>query len=84
MAAIYSNGDNRWNILGFNFTKRDALSSLYKISICLKQATFFVNTDVTGKLVCMPTISGGIVSHSARVRKQKTHVLSYMLKITTN
>jgi hypothetical protein len=25
MAAIYSNGGNRWNILGFNFTKRDAL-----------------------------------------------------------
>ena len=33
MAAIYSNGSNRWNILGFNFTKRDALSSLYKISM---------------------------------------------------
>jgi hypothetical protein len=30
MAAIYS---NRWNILGFNFTKRDALSSVYKISM---------------------------------------------------
>jgi hypothetical protein len=26
MAAIYSNGGNRWNILGFNLTKRDALS----------------------------------------------------------
>jgi hypothetical protein len=37
MAAIYSNGGNRWNILGFNFTKRDALSSVYKISI---QPTF--------------------------------------------
>jgi hypothetical protein len=40
MAAIYSNGGNRWNILGFNFTKRDALSSVYKISMgtmrCLK------------------------------------------------
>ena len=33
MAAIYSNGGNRWNILGFNFSKRDALSSLYKISM---------------------------------------------------
>ena len=33
MAAIYSNGGNSWNILGFNFTKRDALSSLYKISM---------------------------------------------------
>jgi hypothetical protein len=33
MAAIYSNGGNRWNILGFTFTKRDAVSSLYKISM---------------------------------------------------
>ena len=24
---------NRWNILGFNFTERDALSSVYKISM---------------------------------------------------
>jgi hypothetical protein len=30
--AIYSNGGNRWNILGFNFTN-DALSSVYKISM---------------------------------------------------
>ena len=35
MAAIYSNGGNRWNILGFNFTKRDVLSSVYKISMVL-------------------------------------------------
>ena len=33
MAAIYSNGGNRWNILGFNFTERDALSSVCKISM---------------------------------------------------
>ena len=33
MAAIYSNGGNSWNILGFNFTKRDALSSVYNIYI---------------------------------------------------
>jgi hypothetical protein len=33
MAAIFSNGGNRWNILAFNFTKRDALSSVYKISM---------------------------------------------------
>jgi hypothetical protein len=33
MAAIYSYGGNCWNILGFNFTKRDALSSVYKISM---------------------------------------------------
>ena len=35
---------NRWNILGFNFTKRDALSSVYKISMnithYLCQSTF--------------------------------------------
>ena len=37
MAAINSNGGNRWNILGFNFTKRDVLSSVYKISmICTR------------------------------------------------
>ena len=35
MAAIYSNGGNRWNILDFNFTKRDALSSVYKISMSM-------------------------------------------------
>jgi hypothetical protein len=35
MTAIYSNGGNRWNILDFNFTKRDALSSLYKISMIM-------------------------------------------------
>jgi hypothetical protein len=33
MAAIYSNEGNRWNILGFNLTKRDALSSVYKITM---------------------------------------------------
>ena len=44
MAAIYSNGDNRWNILGFNFTKRDALSSVYKISMC---STLEIKTRVS-------------------------------------
>jgi hypothetical protein len=29
LAAIYSNGGNRWNILRFNFTKGDSLSSVY-------------------------------------------------------
>ena len=43
MAAIYSNGGNRWNILGFNFTKRDELSSVYKISmIRVKQSVLRV------------------------------------------
>ena len=40
MVAIYSNGGNRWNILGFNFTKRDALSSVYKISMLFVDGNF--------------------------------------------
>jgi hypothetical protein len=43
MAAIYSNGGNRWNILGFNFTKRDALSSVYKISMIDTQEKLRLN-----------------------------------------
>ena len=42
MAAIYSNGGNRWNILGFNFTKRDALSSIYKISMVIRGPHLYV------------------------------------------
>jgi hypothetical protein len=49
MAAIYSNGGNRWNILGFNFTQRDALSSVYKIS--MEQACSFH---------CQPANSGSV------------------------
>jgi hypothetical protein len=45
MAAIYSNGGNRWNILGFNFTKRDALFSLYKISMAIAQYTLSIITS---------------------------------------
>jgi hypothetical protein len=30
---LFKWGCNRWNILCFNFTKRDALSSVYKISM---------------------------------------------------
>ena len=45
MAAIYSNRGNRWNILGFmiNFTNRDALASVYKISM-IKSETFVFRT----------------------------------------
>ena len=46
MAAIYSNGGNRWNILGFNFTKRDALSSVYKISMLRGSALTNCGTEV--------------------------------------
>jgi hypothetical protein len=44
MAAIYSNGGNRWNILGFNFTKRDALSSVYKIPMVRTLRVYGVGT----------------------------------------
>jgi hypothetical protein len=46
MAAIYSNGDNRWNILDFNFTKRDALSSVYKISMVKTNNLFLVDSTI--------------------------------------
>jgi hypothetical protein len=59
MAAIYSNGGNRWNIHGFNFTKRDELSSLYKIPMvhtkamqegsCLNQK---INEILPNKFMC--------------------------------
>jgi hypothetical protein len=42
MDAIYSNGGNRWNILGFNFTKRDALSSVYKISMAVTYSILYL------------------------------------------
>ena len=53
MAAIYSNGDNRWNIIGFNFTKRDALSSVYKISmrICYYDVRTIAQTSRTISLL---------------------------------
>ena len=55
MAAIYSNGGNRWNILGFNFTKRDALSSVYKISmgmICGMVWCVMIWCDSTDGVIC--------------------------------
>jgi hypothetical protein len=45
MAAIYSNWVNRWNILGFNFTKRDALSSVYKISMGPNYSSFLTTLE---------------------------------------
>jgi hypothetical protein len=66
MAAIYSNGGNRWNILGFNFTKRNALSSVYKISMELIP----LDTDSIGdikthelryKMLCIFNIS--LINH---------------------
>jgi hypothetical protein len=49
MAAIYSNGGNRWNTLGFNFTKRDALSSVYKISMVSPQLYLLDNYYIMRK-----------------------------------
>ena len=45
MAAIYSNGGKRWNIFSFNFTKRNALSSVYKISM-VKMCKYIVYMHV--------------------------------------
>jgi hypothetical protein len=48
MAAIYSNGENRWNILGFNSTKRDALlSSVFKIYMVVSLAVLYANHSST-------------------------------------
>ena len=33
MAAIYSNGGNRWDSFGFSFTAIDPIASVYKISM---------------------------------------------------
>ena len=43
MAAIHSNGGNRWNILGYNFTKRDALSSVYIRYLCSASTSNYVD-----------------------------------------
>ena len=56
MAAIYSNGGNRWNILGFNFTKRDALSSVYKISMVQFRTQSLENTyNIRGYIAYIQT-----------------------------
>ena len=52
MAAIYSNGGNRWNIFGFNFTKRDALSSVYKISMVITYYRLFYIKFTTIVILC--------------------------------
>jgi hypothetical protein len=52
MAAINSNGGNRWNILGLNFTKRDALSSVQYIRyLWLVQKGHFSSQKGTALLV---------------------------------
>jgi hypothetical protein len=57
MAAIYSNGGNRWNILGFNFTKRDALSSVYKISMVLVHTKTWFSYDADSRRVPLSVIA---------------------------
>jgi hypothetical protein len=83
MAAIYSNGGNRWNILGFNFTKRDALSSVYKISMPYTQTNFpCPKSGMTGSLTrkisnfllytCTKTCEGKIARLHAGLKIIKT------------
>ena len=57
MAAIYSNGGNYWNILGFNFTKRDALFSVYKIYMVSSHLTAFAPLRGEGVVVCAVKIT---------------------------
>jgi hypothetical protein len=38
MAAIYSNGGNRWNILGFNFTMRYLVYTAISIKVVHEQS----------------------------------------------
>ena len=66
MAAIYSNGGNRWNILGFNFTKRDALSShssVYKISMEQQCFHCFIRYKDTRR----GRVSLGLIKHALRM-----------------
>jgi hypothetical protein len=68
MAAIYSNGGNRWNILGFNFTKRDALSSVYKISMA--ESRGFTPDWVVKKVIsycCKDKTARSVISYIYRV-----------------
>jgi hypothetical protein len=62
MAAIYSNGGNRWNILGFNFTKRDALSSVYKISMVAASSIGKGGSGAGGALELHPLRHQDIIS----------------------
>jgi hypothetical protein len=71
MAAIYSNGSNRWNILGFNFTKRDALSSVYKISMILTGKWYIdtVNKMATKSIDILYTLDSA--SNYSAIKKMK-------------
>ena len=64
MAAIHSNGGNRWNILGFNFTKRDALSIVYNIRYLCMQ---YYNTTTIN---CQLTTFSGIILASETINPQ--------------
>ena len=71
MAAIYSNGGNRWNILGFNFNKRDALSSVYKISMIESHRS---NVDD------MPTISWRILHSNINNDDERKCIEAFEIK----
>ena len=62
MAAIYSNGGNRWNILGFNFTKRDALSGVYKISMALSQNNHYFLLKLTISIINFQLLPSKVIS----------------------
>jgi hypothetical protein len=68
MAAIYSNGGNRWNIIGFNFTKRDALSSVYKISMLVTFHSEHVFYDNANQRPLGPTHGRDEMKVTERIR----------------
>jgi hypothetical protein len=83
MATIYSNGDNRWNILGFNFTKRDALSSVYKISMAMLETlhdVLFVSLSIRSTLVS--SCSNYLTNKTSKNSLERTELLSTMNKIS--
>jgi hypothetical protein len=73
MAAIYSKGGNRWNILDFNFTKRDALSSVYEISMLIYLITEHITT-LEGSVwsLSQPTLSTFPVGGNRSARRKPT------------
>jgi hypothetical protein len=76
MAAIYSNGGNRWNILGFNFTKRDALSSVYKISMLSMDGS-------AGKSVERTKPTDGGMENNVRGHRQRRSENQQMERVLT-
>jgi hypothetical protein len=80
MAAIYSNGGNRWNILGFNFTKRDVLYSLYKLSMVGKQCLIYMSGKSSSRVI----VQNLIIISKTILKKSDRHYQKRYGKLTSN